>query len=65
MLNFAVTFKIVWALRLFADDGNAQTLINDYRLSEKEILKVINGSISELGIEATGFKVDYIEPMGK
>ena len=64
-LQETVEKRINDSLRLFADNGNAQTLISDYRSNEKEILKVINGSISELGIEATGFKVDYIEPTGK
>lgn len=64
-LQETIEKRINDSLRLFADDGNAQMLINDYRSNEKDILKVINGSIGELGIEATGFKVDYIEPMGK
>ena len=53
------------SLRLFADNGNAQTLINDYRSNENEILEVINDAVKNLGIEASWFKVDYIEPMGK
>ena len=60
-----IEIRINDSLRLFADNGNAQTLICNYRSSENEILKVINDAINDLGIEASGFKVDYIEPMGK
>ena len=52
-------------LRTFADNGNTDMLINNYRSSEKDILACINASVNEYGIEATGFKVSYIQPLGK
>ena len=52
-------------LRLFADNGNAKTLIENYRSNEKKILDVINASLIDLGVEALSFKINYIEPMGK
>ena len=53
------------SLRLFADNGNASKLINDYRSEEKTLLGVINGAVSQFGVEATSFKVNYVEPLGK
>ena len=53
------------SIRLFADNGNASIVINEYRSCEKKLLDVINKSIGEFGIEAVSFKVNYIEPIGR
>lgn len=52
-------------LREYADNGNALTLIKDYRTKNNEILSVINKAISQYNIEATSYKVNLIEPLGK
>ena len=51
-------------LRLFADNGNALTLVKDYRAKADEILAIINKAVAEYQIEVTEFKVNLIEPMG-
>ena len=51
-------------LREFADKGNVMTIINDYREKEQELLEVINSYISKYIVEATSFKINFIEPMG-
>ena len=53
------------SLRLFADNGNASKLINDYRSEEKAILDVITEAMSQYGIEASSFKVNFVEPIGR
>ena len=52
-------------LRLFADQGNALILVKDYRENAAKILEVINKAIAEYQIEATSFKINLIEPMGR
>lgn len=52
-------------LRLFADNGNASTIIKEYRSEEKTFLSIINEVINQYGIEAQSFSVNYIEPIGK
>ena len=52
-------------LRLYADQGNALTIVKDYREKEDAILEVINKGIAEYHLEATSFKINLIEPMGK
>ena len=52
------------ALRAYADEGNALVLVNEYRQNEDKILKVINKAIEQYHIEATAYKVNFIEPMG-
>ena len=61
----AIEARINDNLRLFADSGNATMLIKDYRSYERNILNVINESIKDLGLNATSFKVNYVEPLGK
>lgn len=51
-------------LRLFADNGNALTLVKDYRAKADEILAIINKAVAEYQIEVIEFKVNLIEPMG-
>lgn len=52
-------------LRYFADQGNALVLVKDYRENADKILEVINKAIAEYQIEATSFKINLIEPMGR
>ena len=52
-------------LRLFADNGNVLSIIKDYRQDESKILEVINKVLGEYHIEATAFKINFIEPLGK
>ena len=59
-----LSVKLNDALRLYADQGNALVLVQEYRQSEDKILKVINEAIAEYSVEATSFKVNFIEPMG-
>ena len=51
-------------LRLFADNGNALTLIKDYRTKSDEILAVLNKALEEYHIEVSEFKVNLIQPLG-
>ena len=52
-------------LREFADKGNALVLIKDYREQAKEILSLINKAISPLSVEASSFKINLIQPLGR
>ena len=52
-------------LREYADKGNALLLVKDYRNNTATILSVINQAIKEFAIEATEFKINLIEPVGR
>ena len=52
-------------LREFADKGNALVLVKDYREHSKEILDLINEAIREYSVEATSFKINLIQPLGR
>ena len=52
-------------LRYYADQGNALVLVKDYRENASTILDVINKAIAEYHIEASQFKINLIEPMGR
>ena len=52
-------------LREYADKGNALLLVKDYRDNTATILSVINQAIKEFAIEATEFKINLIEPIGR
>ena len=51
-------------LREFADKGNALKLVKDYREYSKDILVLINKSLGRYGVQASMFKINYIEPTG-
>ena len=61
----ALPAKLNDELRLYADNGNALTLVKDYREKNAEILKVINKAVEEFQIEVTEFKINLIEPLGR
>ena len=61
----ALPSKLNDELRLYADNGNALTLVKDYREKSAEILKVINKAVEEFQIEVTEFKINLIEPLGR
>ena len=63
-INTIIEVKINDALRSFADEGNVDKLIQDYRSSEQDILNVINFSMMALGLKPLSFKINYIEPLG-
>ena len=60
----ALESKINDGLRNFAEEGNAEVLIKDYRTRNSDILKIINKSVDDFGIEVLSFKVNFIEPLG-
>lgn len=51
-------------LREYADKGNALKLVKDYREYSKDILVLINKSLGRYGVQASSFKINYIEPTG-
>lgn len=51
-------------LREYADKGNALKLVKDYREYSKDILVLINKSLGRYGVQASMFKINYIEPTG-
>lgn len=55
--------KINDELRLFADEGNALTIVKEYRQSERTIIGIINKVVEQYHIEVIAFKVNLIEPM--
>ena len=57
--------KINENLREFADKGNALVIVKDYRENSDKILELINASIKDYFVEATSFKVNLIQPLGK
>ena len=59
-----LTSRLNDSLREYADAGNALVLVKDYRQNESVILGVINKAIEEYHVEATSFKINFIEPMG-
>ena len=65
--NFAdrVATKLNDDLREFADAGNALILVKDYRTNADKILKLLNESLEGFSIEATGFKINLIQPLGR
>lgn len=64
-LNNELPVRLNDELRLFADQGNALMLVNDYRDHTSEILEVINKAVSDYQIEIFSFKFNIIEPMGR
>lgn len=52
-------------LREYADKGNALVLVKDYREHTKEILDLINNAIAEYSLEASSYKVNLIQPLGR
>lgn len=62
-LNEALPAKLNDELRLYADNGNALTIVKDYRTKADEILEVINKAVAEYQIEAVEFKINLIQPM--
>ena len=52
-------------LREFADSGNALMLIKDYRENAAQILELINEAIKPYCVEATAFKINLIQPLGR
>jgi hypothetical protein len=62
-LNEVLPAKLNDELRLYADNGNALTIVKDYRTKSAEILEVINKAIAEYQIEAVEFKINLIQPM--
>ena len=65
--NFAdrVATKLNDDLREFADAGNALILVKDYRANADKILKLLNESLEGFSVEATGFKINLIQPLGR
>ena len=59
-----MVLKINDGLREYADKGHAFVIVKDYREKEQEILSIINQSLESYKVEATSFKVNFIEPMG-
>ena len=59
-----VLVKINDHLRAYADDGHALDIVRDYRQHDKDILALLNEITLDCGVEATSFKINYIEPMG-
>ena len=60
-----IAVKINDGLREYSDNGHVNELIKDYRNHSKDIVSVINSLTEDFGVEATGFKVNFIEPLGK
>lgn len=52
------------ALRDYADQGNALSIVRDYRVKEKEILCLLNNACNQYCINIVSFKVNFIEPLG-
>ena len=52
------------SLREYADNGNVFVVIKEYREKEQDLLNTINKAIGEYYVEATSFKVNFIEPVG-
>ena len=53
------------SLRDYADKGHVLEIIQDYREHDKDLLKLLNGITNSYGVEATVFKINYIQPLGK
>ena len=51
-------------LRDFADKGNVNVIIKDYREKETLLLTAVNSCVKEYMIEVTSFKINFIQPMG-
>ena len=64
-INDLVISKLNEGLREFADNGNALVLVKDYRENKDLILSTINNLIEEYSIEASSFKINLIEPLGR
>lgn len=60
-----ITSKLNDDLREFADAGNALVLVKDYRSNAEQILALINKAIEGYSVQATAFKINLIEPLGK
>ena len=60
-----VVGKINDIVREYADNGHVLEIIKDYREHSKELVNLINTVTSTCGIQVVGFKINYIEPLGK
>ena len=60
-----IAVKLNDGLREYSDNGHVNELIKEYRSHSKDIVGVINSLTDDFGVEATGFKVNFIEPLGK
>ncbi len=55
--------KINDVLREFADNGNAEILIKDYKKNNEKIISLLNMASEDMGIEILSFKINFIQPM--
>ena len=60
-----IAVKVNDGLREYSENGHVNELIKDYRGHSKDLVNVINGLVSDFGVEASQFKVNFIEPLGK
>ena len=60
-----VATKINDDLREFAYAGNALILVRDYGSNAEKILKLLNESLEDFSVEATSFKINLIQPLGR
>ena len=64
-INDIIINKLNDDLREFADGGNALVLVKDYRENAAKILSLINKAIEPYSVEATSFKINLIQPLGR
>ena len=60
-----IAVKLNDGLREYADNDHVNELIKDYRSHSKDLVDVINNLVEDYGVEASQFKVNFIEPLGK
>lgn len=60
-----ISAKLNDDLREYADAGNALVLVKDYRENAAIILSLINKAIEPYSVEATSFKINLIQPLGR
>lgn len=60
-----IAVKLNDGLREYSDNGHVNELIKDYRSHSNDLVSVINGFVEEFGVEASQFKINFIEPLGK